>query len=42
MDYVRSSPIKNFTDGLNLHELPMDGMSTKFTAESTKKFMPVR
>ena len=37
-EYVRSSPIKNFTDSLNLcRELQVDDTSAKFTAESTKK-----
>ena len=38
----RSNPIKNFTDRLNLRELQVDDISTKFTAESTKKYIPVR
>ena len=38
----RSSPIKNFTDRLNLYELQVDDISAKFTAESTKKCIPVR
>ena len=37
-EYDRSSPIKNFTDRLNLRrELQVDDISAKFTAESTKK-----
>ena len=38
----RSSPIKNFTDRLNLGELQVDDMSAKFTAESAKKYIQVR
>ena len=38
----RSSSIKNFTDRLNLCELQVDDMSAKFTAESTKKYIPFR
>ena len=38
----RSSPIKNFTDKLNHRELQVDNLSAKCTAESTKKYMPVR
>ena len=33
---------KNFTDRLNFCELQVDDISAKFTAESTKKFIPVR
>ena len=33
---------KNFTDSLNLRELQVDDISAKFTAERTKKFIPVR
>ena len=38
----RSSSIKNFTDRLNLGELQVDGISAKFTAESTKKYIPIQ
>ena len=38
----RSSPIKNFTETLNLRELQLVDISAKFTAESTKKYIPVR
>ena len=38
----RSSPIKNFTDRLNLCEVEVDNISAKLTAESTKKYIPVR
>ena len=38
----RSSPIKNFTDGLNFRELQVDDISAKFTAESANKYIPVR
>ena len=38
----RSSPIKNFTDRFNLRELHVDDISAKFTAESTKKYIPFR
>ena len=41
-EYDRSNPIKNFTDRLNLRELQVEDISAKFTAESTKKFIPVR
>ena len=41
-EYDRSSPIKNFTDRLNLRELQVDDISAKFTAESTKKYIPFR
>ena len=41
-EYDRSNPIKNFTDRLNLRELQVDDISAKFTAESTKKFIPIR
>ena len=45
----RRSPIKNFTDTcqvnlhwqVNLRELQVDDISAKFTAESTKKYIPV-
>ena len=33
----RSSPIKNFTNRLNLCELQIDDISARFTAETTKK-----
>ena len=33
----RSSPIKNFTNRLNLCELQVDDISARFTAETTKK-----
>ena len=36
-EYDRSSPIKNFTDRLNLRQLHVDDISGKFTAESAKK-----
>ena len=36
----RRNPIKNFTDRLNLRELQVDNISAKFTAESTKKYIP--
>ena len=36
-EYDRSSPIKNFTDRLNLCELQVDDISAKFTAENTTK-----
>ena len=36
------SPIKNFTDRLNLRELQVDDISAKFIAESTKKQIPVK
>ena len=37
-EYDRSSPIKNFTDGLNLRrELKVDNISAKFTAESKER-----
>ena len=38
----RSSSIKNLTDRLNLGELQVDGISAKFTAESTKKYIPIQ
>ena len=39
----RGSPIKNFTERLNnLRELQVDDISVKFTAESTKKYIPFR
>ena len=38
----RSSPIKNFTDMLNLRDLHVDDISAKFTAESTNKHIPFR
>ena len=38
----RSSPIKNFTDRLNLCDLHVDDISAKFTAESTNKYIPSR
>ena len=38
----RSSSIKNFTDRLNLGELQGDDISDKFTAESTKKYIPIQ
>ena len=38
----RSSPIQNFTDRLNLRELQVNDISAKFTAESTKKYIPFR
>ena len=38
----KSSPIKNFTDKLNIRELQVDDISAKFTVESTKKYIPVR
>ena len=38
----RSSPIKNFTEKLNLRELQVDDISAKFTAKSTKKYIPFR
>ena len=41
-EYDRSNPIKNFTDRLNLRELQVEDISAKFTAESTKKFIPIR
>ena len=34
----RRSPIKNFTDRLNIRELQVDDISPKCTAESTKKY----
>ena len=41
-EYDRSSPIKNYTDRLNLEELQVDDISVKFTAENTKKNVSVR
>ena len=41
-EYDRSNPIKNFTDRLSLRELQVEDISAKFTAESTKKFIPIR
>ena len=38
----RSSRIKDFTARPNLLELQIDDISTKFTAESTKKYIPFR
>ena len=38
----RSSPIKNFTDSLNLGELEVDDISAKCTAGSAKKYIPIR
>ena len=38
----RSSPIKNFTEKLNLRELQVDDISAKFTAKSTQKYIPFR
>ena len=35
----RSSPIKNFTNRLNLCELQVDDISARFTAETTKKWV---
>ena len=32
----RSSPIKNFTDRVNLRKLQVDNISAKFTAERTR------
>ena len=40
--YNRRSPIKNFTDRLNLHQLQVDDLSTKFIPETTTKYIPVR
>lgn len=34
--------IKNITNRLNFDEFQIDGISTKFSAESTKKYIPVR
>ena len=36
------SPIKNFTDGLNLGELQVDDISAKYTTKDTKKYTPIR
>ena len=41
-DCERSSPIKNFTDKLNLRELQVDDILAKVTAESTNKYIPVK
>ena len=41
-EFDRSSSIKNITDRLNLGELQVDNISAKFTAESTKKYIPIR
>ena len=41
-EHDRSSPIKNYTDRLNLEELQVDDISVKFTAENTKKNVSVR
>ena len=38
----RSSPVKNITDRLNLRELKVDDIRAKFTAESSKKYIPFR
>ena len=38
----KSSPIKNFADKLYTLELQVNDISAKFTAESTKKYIPVR
>ena len=40
----RSSQYKKFTDSdrLNFRELQVDDISVKFTAESTKKYIPFR
>ena len=38
----RSSPIKNFTDRLNLRKLQVEEISAKSTPESTNKVVPVR
>ena len=35
----RRGPIKNFIDRLSLRELQVDDISTKFTVESTKKYL---
>ena len=37
-EFDRSSPIENITDKLNLGELQVYGISTKFTVESTKNY----
>ena len=37
----RSSPIKKFTDSLNLGDLQVDDILEKFTAESSSKYIPV-
>ena len=38
-EYDGSSPIKNFTDRLNLRrELQVDGISANFTAKNTKNY----
>ena len=42
VEFDRSSTIKNVTDRLNLGELQVDDTSAKFTAESTKKYIPIR
>ena len=38
----RSSPIKNFTDKLNLHELQVNDISATFTAESTNEIYTIQ
>ena len=38
----RRGPITNFIDRLSLRKLQVDDMSTKFTAEITKKCISVR
>ena len=38
----RSSPIKKLSDRLDLRELQVNDISTKFTAESTQKYIPFR
>ena len=40
--FDRTSPIKNITDKLNLGEVEVDDISAKFTAENTKKYIPIR
>ena len=42
-EFDGSSVIKNITDtSLNLGELQIDDVSSKFTAESTKKYIAIR
>ena len=41
MKFERKSPSKNITDKLNLGELQVDDISTKFTAENTKKYTSI-
>ena len=40
-EYNRTNPFKSFTVKFNLGELPVNGISAKFTAESTKKYITV-